>query len=195
MVRRAARHLAREHSSAAVARVCGAIAADVKRHEAAYTGITARRISAAARELRRDRGRRAVRAVEQAPGGRRRAHGRIPGSPPRACEPPAASWRSTAAPCVELEPSSLALLSSHLIVATKDFFAGNRAPRQVPRQAKERGFISLQNLIVHVLLAETIIHVSKTTTPPDPPAQYLGGAHRGRVCARAFIGVSVCACM
>ena len=80
-------------------------------------------------------------------------------------EPPAASWRFTAAPCVELEPGSLALLSSHLIVATKDVFAGKRAPRQVPRHAKGRGFISLQNLIVHVLLAETIIHVSKTTAP------------------------------
>ena len=80
-------------------------------------------------------------------------------------EPPAASWRFTAAPCVELEPGSLALLSSHLIVATKDVFAGKLAPRQVPRPAKGRGFISLQNLIVHVLLAETIIHVSKTTAP------------------------------
>jgi hypothetical protein len=29
----------------------------------------------------------------------------------------------------------------------------------------------------------------------DPPAQSFGGAHRGRVCVRAFIGVSVCACM
>ena len=29
----------------------------------------------------------------------------------------------------------------------------------------------------------------------DPPAQYLGGAHRGRVYVCAFIGVSICACM
>ena len=27
-----------------------------------------------------------------------------------------------------------------------------------------------------------------------PPAQSFGGAHRGRVCVRAFIGVSVCTC-
>jgi hypothetical protein len=27
------------------------------------------------------------------------------------------------------------------------------------------------------------------------PAQYLDGAHRGRVCVRAFVGVSSCACM
>ena len=28
-----------------------------------------------------------------------------------------------------------------------------------------------------------------------PPAQSFGGAHRGRVCVCAFIGVSVCTCM
>ena len=34
--------------------------------------------------------------------------------------------------------------------------------------------------------------VTSSISRPDPPAQYLGGAHRGRVCVRAFIGVSVC---
>ena len=29
----------------------------------------------------------------------------------------------------------------------------------------------------------------------QPSAQSLGGAHKGRVCVRAFIGVSVCACI
>ena len=29
----------------------------------------------------------------------------------------------------------------------------------------------------------------------DPPAQSTGGAHRGRVCVRAFIRVNLCPCM
>jgi hypothetical protein len=29
----------------------------------------------------------------------------------------------------------------------------------------------------------------------DPPAQSSRGAHRGRVCGCAFVGVSVCACV
>ena len=37
--------------------------------------------------------------------------------------------------------------------------------------------------------------VTSSISRPDIPAQYFGGAHRGRVCMRAFIGVSVCACM
>ena len=36
--------------------------------------------------------------------------------------------------------------------------------------------------------------VISSISRPDPPAQYFGGAHRGRVCVCAFIGVSVCAC-
>jgi hypothetical protein len=35
--------------------------------------------------------------------------------------------------------------------------------------------------------------VTSSISRPDPPApQSFGGAHRGRVCMRAFIGVSVC---
>ena len=37
--------------------------------------------------------------------------------------------------------------------------------------------------------------VTSSISRLDPPAQYFGGAHRGRVCVRAFIGVSVCACI
>ena len=42
--------------------------------------------------------------------------------------------------------------------------------------------------------SETTV-VTSSISKPDPPAQCLGGAHRGRVCVRAFIGVSVYACM
>ena len=37
--------------------------------------------------------------------------------------------------------------------------------------------------------------VTSSISRPDPPAQYFGGAHRGRVCMCAFIGMSVCMCM
>ena len=37
--------------------------------------------------------------------------------------------------------------------------------------------------------------VTSSISRLDPPAQSLGGAHRGRMCVCAFIGVSVCACM
>ena len=37
--------------------------------------------------------------------------------------------------------------------------------------------------------------VTSSISRLDPPAQSFGGAHRGRVCVRAFIGVSVCTCM
>jgi hypothetical protein len=37
--------------------------------------------------------------------------------------------------------------------------------------------------------------VTSSISRPDLPAQSFGGAHRGRVCVCAFIGVSVCACI
>ena len=37
--------------------------------------------------------------------------------------------------------------------------------------------------------------VASSISRPDPPAQYLGGVYRDRVCVRAFVGVSVCTCM
>ena len=36
--------------------------------------------------------------------------------------------------------------------------------------------------------------VALSISRPDPPAQTFGGAHRGRVCVCAFIGVGVCTC-
>jgi hypothetical protein len=37
--------------------------------------------------------------------------------------------------------------------------------------------------------------VTSSISRTDPPAQSFGGAHRGRVCMRAFIGMGVCLCM
>jgi hypothetical protein len=37
--------------------------------------------------------------------------------------------------------------------------------------------------------------VTSSISRHNPPAQSFEGARRGRVCVRAFIGVSVCACM
>jgi hypothetical protein len=36
--------------------------------------------------------------------------------------------------------------------------------------------------------------VTSSISRPDPPAQSSGGAHRGRVCVRVFIGMSVYTC-
>ena len=37
--------------------------------------------------------------------------------------------------------------------------------------------------------------VTSSISRLDPPAQALGGAHRGRVRVRAFIGVGACTCV
>jgi hypothetical protein len=47
----------------------------------------------------------------------------------------------------------------------------------------------------HSRLSRFFPVVTSSISRPDLPAQSFGGAHRGRVCVCAFIGVSVCACI
>ena len=47
----------------------------------------------------------------------------------------------------------------------------------------------------HVPVDNETLMVTSSISRPDPPAQSIGGAHRGKICMRTFILVDVCACM
>ena len=58
--------------------------------------------------------------------------------------------------------------------------------------AYRRNFLSVRGDVPVDSEAPVVTFVNLET---DPPAQFLEGAHRGRMCVCAFIGVSVCACI